>query len=382
MKKLILLFFTCSFFFSYASYAQNKVLDAGSAYGKCDYDKFAFIDALAKSNDPQSFIPYFSKYIDNVHVSRIILMEDMAETVYPKYPQIATIFALYLCDYGYAKLDDIVPILNHLPRTQQYFKTMSAKQKKSAELDSVLNGGNQEKNVVVLPQDIRAIVFSDGRIVLLHSFFDNDGEPGLFPEDPNAFIYKGKSCKSDKMFLYNPNGISCYGRFKDAETGKLDVTYDNFEEHKNVELYTGVMFDNEGKRIGYKWGDYPSKEQFTLASKSYNDSIEQAEEDAKEAAEAAKRKKEIDAEIARLTPIYGAKVARAAANGYFYKGMPWSYFKNEFMLFGREKRLFDQEKRIYFTRIYVEVNNRKYKLDFVNDKLFGWEDLGAVYFGR
>ncbi len=356
MKKLILLVFTCSFFFSYTSYAQNKALDDATAFRLIDprmrKTPFDFIDALAESNAPQSFIPYFHKYISSLNsgrVSKKVLMEEMAENVFPKHPQIAVIFALYLCldPVWTGTLLEYIEVLNCLPKTQQYFKTMSAEQKKSAELDNILNGGNDEKNVVVLPQDIRAIVFSDGRI-LLTSYTYHDQLSNY--SNTHRVLFKGESCQSDYMLLYNPNGGSCFGRFKDTGTGKLDVTFDNFEEHKNVELYVGSIYDHEGKCIGLKCGQYSSLAQLEEAIGKKNEEEHKAYEAAEEAKYKAEAKKNRD----HLLATYGAKVVNALESRKIYVGMPLAVFDE--MYFSANSRgdyytYFDREKRIYVKKV-------------------------------
>ena len=375
MSKFKYLIFCILCITSINAFAQKSADDVWRKYKlETKPNIYTFIDGLTASNEPKTFIQYIPEFV-NISIRNGIsikdLKDELKETILPKDSEVATYFAVCLCKKC-KSYTEVFEILNILPPKHQFYNGSKVNTSAPTALDNslmeIMGESVNEEPSFILPKIDNVVIFQDGRIAM--QFEDPDVlTPSKIINGLNQDFYGS----GDLILLYNPNGTSCAGYFKNAN--KDAVILEKLVATDTPELYVGETIDKTGKVSGDKFKQYNSYEEANAAL--------EAKKKAKETAEIAEGTKVINAFIKRLKQKYGEKAFNAINYSKYYKGMPIGIFK-EFKYYNelagrwmtvcrKQNTYFDKERRVYVTRFYDGLWPRCEQFYFVHGKLIGWQ---------
>lgn len=349
MKKIIFTLLACVIWQSSFAINATNEKSAEEAWQEFEADPsnmYTFLDALAASNSPQDYSPYVQKFV-NKCLGRGVewndLFDELKETVLPKDPDVATCFAVSLCQ-NTGNYADIIKALDVLPKTHTF--------------DNI----NVED----------AVIYSDGRIgfhvnrdIKNHSssYESRNYIYGVVTDDlyrystapklsPLSFENYGDLNEWKQIFLYQPTGDCLLGVMKKAGTRDLFYDFDKSSPGDNLELFIGFMLNRQGEKVGEKYDQYDS---FAEAYDAKKDA-----EEMQEAAVAANSKKINDVIEKKMVAKYGRKAYNAMQMLQPYVGMPEGIL--------RDMVIVSKDGQSFIPYVFVNVKSG-YKVYFQSNEL-------------
>lgn len=305
---------------------------------------YTFLDALTASNSPQDYSFYVQKFV-NVCIGRGVewndLFDELKETVLPKDPDVATCFAVSLCQ-NTANYANVIKALDVLPKTHTF--------------DNLNVEG--------------AVIYPDGRIgfyvnqdfknysdesrnykygVVIDNLYRNSTAPKL---SPLSFENYGDLNEWKQIFLYRPTGDCLLGVMKYAGTKDLFYDFDKSTSTDNLELFIGFTLNRQGEKVGEKYDQYDS------FAKAYN--AKNNAEKKQEAAVAANSKKINDVIEKKMVAKYGRKAYNAMQMLQPYVGMPEGIL--------REMVIVSKDGQSFIPYVFINVKSG-YKVYFQSKEL-------------
>lgn len=305
---------------------------------------YTFLDALTASNSPQDYSFYVQKFV-NVCIGRGVewndLFDELKETVLPKDPDVATCFAVSLCQ-NTANYANVIKALDVLPKTHTF--------------DNLNVEG--------------AVIYPDGRIgfyvnqdfknysdesrnykygVVIDNLYRNSTAPKW---SPLSFENYGDLNEWKQIFLYRPTGDCLLGVMKYAGTKDLFYDFDKSTSTDNLELFIGFTLNRQGEKVGEKYDQYDS------FAKAYN--AKNNAEKKQEAAVAANSKKINDAIEKKMVAKYGRKAYNAMQMLQPYVGMPEGIL--------REMVIVSKDGQSFIPYVFINVKSG-YKVYFQSKEL-------------
>lgn len=381
MSKFKYLIFCILCITSINAFAQKSADDVWRKYKlETKPNIYTFIDGLTASNEPKTFIQYIPEFV-NISIKNGIsvkdLKDELKETILPKDSEVATYFAVCLCNKC-KSYTEVFEILNMLPHKHQFYNGSKVNTSAPTALDNslmeIMGESVNEEPSFILPKIDNVVIFQDGRIAIKFEEYDTYNRPCLKSPARSSIlgglnqVFYGSG---DLILLYNPNGTSCAGYFKNGN--KDAVILDKLVATDTPELYVGITLDKAGNESGTKFKQYNSYAEANAAL--------EAKKKAEEAELIAEGKKALAAQKKTLIQKYGVKAYNAIENGKYYKGMPMGIFQeyrfaSEYAwspLYHRKDTYFDKERRVYVTRLYGKLFAKYSILFFVHGKLIGWQ---------
>ena len=305
---------------------------------------YTFLDALTASNSPQDYSFYVQKFV-NKCLGRGVewndLFDELKETVLPKDPDVATCFAVSLCQ-NTANYANVIKALDVLPKTHTF--------------DNLNVEG--------------AVIYPDGRIgfyvnqdfknysdesrnykygVVIDNLYRNSTAPKW---SPLSFENYGDLNEWKQIFLYRPTGDCLLGVMKYAGTKDLFYDFDKSTSNDNLELFIGFTLNRQGEKVGEKYDQYDS------FAKAYN--AKNNAEKKQEAAVAANSKKINDVIEKKMVAKYGRKAYNAMQMLQPYVGMPEGIL--------RDMVIVSKDGQSFIPYVFVNVKSG-YKVYFQSKEL-------------